>query len=97
MSIIIYGPQGCGKGLHAEQLRCFFKLDRVIDDDHDQALTYNDMRRLMIDRHTAATFKAGRNLYLTCETPPDLLKESRRVIAFSEAMHMLEQSKGAMA
>ncbi len=32
MSIIVYGPQGCGKTRHAEELRAHFGLTRVVDD-----------------------------------------------------------------
>lgn len=31
-TVIVYGPQGCGKSLNAEKLRKGFGLDRVIDD-----------------------------------------------------------------
>ena len=31
-SVIVHGPQGCGKTTHAEELRVFFKLDRIDDD-----------------------------------------------------------------
>lgn len=31
MSIVIYGPQGCGKTKNAEKLREYFECDSVID------------------------------------------------------------------
>jgi len=31
-SIVIYGPQQCGKTTNAEQLRETYRLDRVVDD-----------------------------------------------------------------
>lgn len=31
-SIIVYGPQGCGKSLHAERLRKHYGLKHVIED-----------------------------------------------------------------
>lgn len=30
-SVIVHGPQGCGKSLHADELRKGFKLDRIVD------------------------------------------------------------------
>jgi len=30
-SVVIYGPRGCGKSLHAEALRDHFELDRIHD------------------------------------------------------------------
>lgn len=32
LSVIVYGPQACGKTRNAERLRKGFGLDRVIDD-----------------------------------------------------------------
>ena len=35
-SVVIYGPQGCGKTRNAETLRTAYRLDRVIEaDDHN--------------------------------------------------------------
>lgn len=31
-SVVIYGPQGCGKTMHAEALREHFELDQVVDE-----------------------------------------------------------------
>lgn len=31
-SIVIYGPRGCGKTKHAEQLRVHFELETTVDD-----------------------------------------------------------------
>ncbi|HAI45598.1 MAG TPA: hypothetical protein DCM50_02670 [Stenotrophomonas sp.] len=31
-SVVIYGPQGCGKGLHAQALREHFDLDTIVDE-----------------------------------------------------------------
>lgn len=31
-SIIVYGPQGCGKTRHAELLRDFFGMSHIVDD-----------------------------------------------------------------
>ncbi len=34
LSVIVYGPQACGKTRNAERLRKGFGMDRVIDDWH---------------------------------------------------------------
>lgn len=33
-SVVVYGPQACGKSVHAEKLRAHFGLAAVIDDAH---------------------------------------------------------------
>lgn len=35
MSIIVYGPPGCGKTLNAEKLRQYFCCETVVDADFD--------------------------------------------------------------
>lgn len=86
MSIIIYGPQGCGKSLKAEQLRKFFKMDEVVDDGSDP---------YPITMDQVAEFKAGKVLFLTHIDPKhkDYSNHSeggeRRVISFDRAMKMM--------
>ncbi len=36
MSVIIYGPQGCGKTSNAEALAKHFGLNHIIDDGEDE-------------------------------------------------------------
>jgi len=31
-TVIVHGPQGCGKTFHSDDLARFFRVDRVIDD-----------------------------------------------------------------
>jgi hypothetical protein len=38
MSVIVVGPQACGKTRHAEVLRQHFKCDRVVDSWDGEAL-----------------------------------------------------------
>lgn len=80
MSIIIYGPQGCGKTRHAEALRRFFKMDEICDDEMDPyPLTPTQQ----------AEFKAGKVLFLTCIHPEDKgysASDKRRIISFEQAM-----------
>lgn len=84
MSIIIYGPQGCGKTRHAEALRRFFKMDEVCDDEMDPyPLTLVQQ----------AEFKAGKVLFLTNIEPRSKDYDTRygdydnrRVYSFEQAM-----------
>lgn len=88
MSIIIYGPQGCGKTLHAERLRKHFKMDEVCDDEMDPY-------PLTVRQQTE--FKAGKVLFLTNITPKDKDYDTRwgdydtrRVFSFEQVMKLLE-------
>lgn len=91
MSIIIYGPQGCGKSLYAERFRQFFKMESICDDEMDPyPLTTPQQEE----------FKAGKVLFLTCIDPK--LKDydtrygdydTRRVIPFKTALAMLKGLK----
>ena len=42
MSIIIYGPQGCGKTFNSELLRKYFGCDSVVDDGTLPSISQND-------------------------------------------------------
>lgn len=37
MSVIVYGPQGCGKTTRAKQIARHFGLSRIIDDGVDES------------------------------------------------------------
>ena len=56
MSIIIYGPQACGKTRNAENFRKFYKLDEVVD-GAEWPTTKKDV----------AAFKAGNDLWLVSD------------------------------
>lgn len=86
MSVIVYGPQGCGKTRNAETLRVLFKCDKVVDDGRDPypKSTKQDTK-----------FKAGNDLFLTCEEPPTrCLGAERRIMSFENAMRL---TTGAVA
>lgn len=76
MSIIVYGPQGCGKTKHAEALRAHFNCDAVVD----EAEWPKGQREL-------AKFKAGNDLLLITadEVPAKLGTENRRIYSFEDA------------
>lgn len=88
MSIIIYGPPGCGKTRNAERLRRHFGMHEIVDDGSDPfPLTQNQVYE----------FKMGRTLFLTQIAPQskDYSFHSfgdsggRRVISFETAMKMM--------
>lgn len=80
MSIIIHGPRGCDKSLQVENLRRFYGMDEVCDDEMDPyPLTLAQQ----------AEFKEGRVLFLTNIRPEDKSYSSsdkRRIISFKQAM-----------
>lgn len=87
MSIVIYGPQGSGKTRHAEQLRKFFSMTKVIDlgcgcEDHEALRIYE---RLMRPAYAHA-FEKGSLLILTNEGPPDRLVNTRHVLHIDQAL-----------
>lgn len=84
MSVIVFGPQGCGKSLNAQQLMRHFNLQVVIEADDLRGSVYDQLRTSTL----AAQFKAGNALYLTHEPPPSWVDAvgGRRVVAFEEAI-----------
>lgn len=91
MSIIIYGPQGCGKTSHAERFRRHFKMDEVCDDEMDPyPLTVQQQEE----------FKAGKVLFLTPIDPKSKEYDTRygdydnrRVFSFDQALKLLRNPK----
>lgn len=78
MSIVIYGPQGCGKTRNAEALLKHYGsvCDQVSDDGRFKyPRKQRDWERL----------KAGRVLYLTFEPPKGPWAHSLRFIPYAEA------------
>lgn len=79
--VIVYGPQGCGKTLRAEEMRQHFMLDRVVELDEVPKA----------DRHN---YSLG-TLYLTSLTREEMVKQglidedARRVLSFGEVMAQL--------
>lgn len=80
MSIVVYGPQGCGKGLHAEELRKAFRLAYIVHDAID------------VYRRWGPDLKARRALFLTHEEPPKDHGETRRFIPFDRALAMARKA-----
>lgn len=56
MSIIVYGPPGCGKTTNAEKLRQYFCCETVVDADFDP---------YPISHHQVMEFLKGSILFLT--------------------------------
>ncbi len=72
-SIIVYGPPGSGKSMHAEDLRKHFGLDSVFETD-SHALS--ELRRIP---------KAGALIIMIDKPAPEL----RRVLHIDEALRRL--------
>lgn len=87
-SVIVYGPQGCGKSLNAEKLRRAFGCDHVVD-DAEAADVYSGLTGTPAE---AVSFKMRSTLYLVHEPPPDsmALLDRRRVLPFAEAMQLAD-------
>ena len=85
MSIIVYGPKGCGKTRNSVALMKAFGMTHICDG-------YDLCYAVALKREA---FKAGKVLYLTSMSPPpDLsMDQDRRVIEFSRAMDMLGARK----
>lgn len=90
-TVFIYGPQGCGKTRHADDLARFFRVDRVIDGfDWDQpvpllnclVLTHDtppvelDFARRVLSFDQAMTLAGLKHSHM----PPDAVITDRAVI-----------------
>lgn len=83
MSIIIHGPQGCGKSRHAEALARHFGCGHIVDQAADP-YPRTDMQRVR--------FKLGNTLFLTHKAPPYPVDDSdRRILHFDKALAALRQ------
>lgn len=86
-SVIIYGPQGCGKTRNAEKLMKHFGLSKSEDLDPP-------IKRKYRENHGGKIAQVD-VLYLTNMTRDEMVKlgvidtEARRVFAFEDAMGML--------
>ncbi|WP_137860773.1 hypothetical protein [Variovorax sp. 3P27G3] len=60
-SVIVHGPQGCGKSQHAEELRKGFKLDRVVDGWDGQH--HDNIGVLYITNEVPARFSSNRRVF----------------------------------
>lgn len=85
MSIIIHGPQGCGKSRHAEQLRRHFGMRLALEGDE----AFNGrLYKLLAAPKSAARIKAMYAVILTHERPPEGLT-SLRIVSFADAMKQI--------
>lgn len=85
MSIIIYGPQACGKTRNAENFRRFYKLDNVVD-GAEWPTTKKDV----------AAFKSTNDLWLVSDDRVNLhisgvVGNDRRVIHFNDAIEEMAE------
>ena len=83
MSIILHGPQGTGKNIHAPRIAAYFKLSRIVLVD-EVSTTRNVYLLPLVD---GARFKDGSTLYVTSFEPPADLLGSRRVVSIAMALH----------
>ena len=81
MSVVVYGPQRCGKTQNAEKLREFFKCDKIVDTGR---YPYPKSKQQDVK------FKAGNDLILTHENPPRRVERSdlRRIVSYEVAMEL---------
>jgi len=81
MSVIIYGPEVSGKTLNAEALKKHFKMRYLRDGAPDPyPKTIGKMEE----------FKAGFELFLTNDPPPDdyPFRGTRRILPVAEALRL---------
>jgi len=79
MSIIIHGPQGCGKTRSTKLLREHYGMNEVVDDGSDP---------YPLSQKQIEEFKAGKTLFLTNIDPVSrgYNLHNRRVISYRDAM-----------
>lgn len=70
-SIVIYGPQGCGKSMNAQRLARRFGLAHVVDD---------------VEHWTQHALMGMGTLYLCNTIPPDFVFGQLVVYSFRQAM-----------
>lgn len=72
-SVVVYGPQGCGKTRHAKRIAAHFGLKKVVEAD-DAILR-------------GQKFEKAGTLFLTCLTKSEITQvfpDFRRVVAFAD-------------
>lgn len=84
MSIVIFGPQGCGKRRHGELLRRHFGMRSVVEaeDIRSREGLYADLS----DPMRAARLRNRQAVILTDEEPPPFTTLHVRTLSFAEAM-----------
>lgn len=88
MSIIIHGPQGCGKTLNGEKLRRHFGMRQVVDADEitSPGRIYTSLR----NPSAAARIKALNAVILTHESPPEGVT-GVRIVSFADVMKKIHR------
>lgn len=85
-TIIVYGPQGCGKTTNAEALRKHFGCDEIIDDwESDRSAKEGSLHLTSRDFGAAAVYSRAD------------WREDAQIISFRDAMYEIEDSMGKLA
>lgn len=93
MSIIVHGPQGCGKTINAPLLLKAFKLGRTLE-EYDEGFP-RDLYHAWTHQPHRGALERKRLLILTCEAPPAELANDPRVLSFDRAMFLARGHKTA--
>lgn len=83
-SVIVHGPQGCGKSLNAEKLRKHFRLSHVVEEF--ESLRANEIR---VD---GTLYLASINPEQTCRAAA-VRALGIRVVAFKDAMQQCAKQR----
>jgi len=76
-SIVIYGPPGCGKSKHAEELRAYLDLDTVVD-DWDGSSPYPRVGALVLTSNPSPTLAPSTHAMHFGSAMRELNSEGRR-------------------
>ncbi len=81
MSVIVYGPEGTGKTMHATRIASYFRCTHIVEAD-DIAAPLD----LYGFAQVSPRFATETVLYLTSQDPPLALRDSRRVVSIAMAL-----------
>lgn len=81
MSIVVYGPMGCGKTHNKDKLKNHFKMEKVDDTGRNPYPRSNQV----------AEFEAGHTMFLTHLPPPARLHGARWIVSFEQAMKEIDK------
>lgn len=84
MSIIITGPQGCGKTKHGAALAAHYGYKKVAE--ADELWPRQSLSKLLATLHGCARVKSANALILTNEALPS----SRHVVQFADAIKYIK-------
>lgn len=80
-SIVVHGPQGCGKTRNAERIKQYFGLDRIVDEGH---LPYTLAKGPKLEPDGV--------LYLTCEPPVCAKLNGAIPMVYADVMRLVESA-----